>query len=274
MDYKKLLLEHLELIDRVVRYIGRRHHLTKTDVEDLASLVRLRLIDRDFAVLRKFQGRSNLGTYLTTVVEHIYLDFCVVRWGKWRPSAAARRLGPTAVLLDQLVSREGLTFNEAISTLQINHGVTASWDDLHAIFVQLPTRTVRRFAAEEELAAVAGQVGARDRALEREDDVEVIERVESALAGILATLPARDQLLLKLYYEDGLSMAAIGELMRTPAKPLYRRLEEAITLIRGELRQQGIEAKDVDRIVGHPALNIGRLLGDRRISGDRDRESV
>jgi RNA polymerase sigma factor for flagellar operon FliA len=274
LDYQRLLLEHLELVDRVVRFVARRHHLSKADTEDLSSLVRLRLIDRDFAVLRKFQGRSNLATYLTTVVERIYLDFCVTNWGKWRPSAAARRLGPDALLLDQLVGRDGLTFNEAVGTLQINYGVTATREELHAIFVQLPTRTVRRFAAEEELAAVASAVGARDRALEREDDLEVVERVEAALTRLLAELPARDRLLLKLYFQDGLSMAAIARILHVPAKPLYRRMDDAVTSLRRKLRQQDIDGKDIDRIVGHPALALGRLLSEPAHSGDQDRGSV
>lgn len=274
VNYQKLLLEHLDLVDRVVRYVARRHHLSKEDAEDLSSLVRLRLIAKDFAVFRKFQGRSNLGTYLTTVVEHIYLDFCVTNWGKWRPSAAARRLGPLAILLDQLVGRDGLTFNEAVGTLQVNHGVTASREELHAIFLQLPIRTVRRFAAEEELAAVAGHMGVRDRGLERGDDLEVVERIEAALSRLLAELPSRDHLLLKLYFQDGLSMAAISRLLHTPAKPLYRRMNHAITTLRARLGQQGIDGKDIERIVGHPALTLGRLLSETPRPGEPDHGSV
>lgn len=274
MDYQKLLLEHLDLVDRVVRYVARRHHLAKSDTEDLSSLVRLRLIDRDFDVLRKFQGRSNLSTYLTTVVERIYLDYCVANWGKWRPSVAARRLGPLAVRLEQLVGRDGLTFNEAVGTLQVNHGVTSTREELHAIYLQLPMRTVRRFAAEDEIAAVAGHMGVRDRALEREDDLEVIERVEAALAQLLADLPPRDQLILKMYFTDGSSLAAISRVLHIPAKPLYGQMAEAMTTLRGKLAQQGIDGKDVERIVGHPALTLGRLLSESPSLGEHDRGSV
>ena len=274
MDYQKLLLEHLELVDRVVRYVARRHHLSKSDTEDLSSLVRLRLIDKDFAVLRKFQGRSNLATYLTTVVERIYLDFCVANWGKWRPSTAARRLGPLGVLLDQLVGRDGLTFNEAVGTLQVNHGVTATRDELHAMYLQLPIRAVRRFAAEEEIAAVAGHMGTCDRALERKDDLQVVERVEAALARLLAEMPPRDQLILKLYFQDGLSLAAISRTLHIQAKSLYRQMTDAMTTLRSKLTQQGIDGKDVERIVGHPALTLGRLLSESPQLGEQDRGSV
>ena len=275
MDYQKLLLEHLDLVDRVVRYIARRHHLSSVDTEDLSSLVRFKLIDHDFAILRKFQGRSNLATYLTAVIEHIYLDFCVGRWGKWRPSAAARRLGPLAMLLDQLIGREGLTFDEAAATLKTNHGCTATREELRALYMQLPIRAVRRFATEEELTAVAARVGAPDRALEREDELEIIERIERALARTLAGLGTREQLILKLRFQDGLTVVQIARLLHTVPKPLYRQLQETIELLRDKLRQEGIDATDIERIVGHPALTLGRLLEEPRgSSGEPDDGSV
>jgi RNA polymerase sigma factor for flagellar operon FliA len=275
VDYQKLLIEHLDLVDRVVRHIARRHHLPASDAEELSSLVRLRLLDQNFAVLRKFQGRSNLATYLTAVIEHVYLDFCVAQWGKWRPSAAARRLGPLAILLDQLVTRDGLNFDEAVTTLSVNHGCQATPDELHQIYMQLPTRSARRPATEEELAVVALRVGTRDKALEYEDDLETVERVESALAQILADLSPREQLILRLRFKDGLSMAAIGRLLHTAAKPLYRQLDATIARVRDRLCQQNIDAQDIDRIVGHPALTLGRLLNESAVEpADRDDGSV
>ena len=40
-------------------------------------------------VLRKFEVRSSLRTYLTVVVNRMYIDGRVKQWGKWRPSAIA-----------------------------------------------------------------------------------------------------------------------------------------------------------------------------------------
>ena len=51
-----------------------------------------------------FEGRSQLRTYLITVVQRHFLDDRNARWGKWRPSSIARRIGPIAVLLDLLVT--------------------------------------------------------------------------------------------------------------------------------------------------------------------------
>ncbi|MSO61184.1 MAG: hypothetical protein EXQ50_03690 [Acidobacteria bacterium] len=62
VDYQRLLLEHLPLIDHIVRTTGRRSHLSAGEQEDFAGFVRLRLIEDDYAILRKFQNRSALQT--------------------------------------------------------------------------------------------------------------------------------------------------------------------------------------------------------------------
>jgi hypothetical protein len=105
VEYQSLLVQQLGHIDRVVQAVARRHQLTVADAEELTSVVRFKLIDKDFAILRKFEGRSAITTYLTVVVARLCLDFFNERWGKWRPSAVARRLGGSAILLEQLVDR-------------------------------------------------------------------------------------------------------------------------------------------------------------------------
>ena len=114
MEYHSLLVEHLGHIDRVVGGMARRHQLSAPDKEELTSVVRYKLIDKDFAILKKFQGRSSITTYLTVVVERLCLDFFNERWGKWRPSAAALKIGRVAVQLEQLVARDGFTFADVV----------------------------------------------------------------------------------------------------------------------------------------------------------------
>jgi RNA polymerase sigma factor for flagellar operon FliA len=271
VDYQKLLVEHLDLVDQVVRYIVRRHHLAAGDVEEFASVVRLRLIDRDYAILRKFQGRSNLATYLTTVIERLYLDFCTANWGKWRPSAVARRLGPEAIMLEQLLGRDGLTFDEAVALLQTNHHVPATREELDAIRVQLPARVVRHLGDEGELAVLASSVAVNDLSLEHEEDRQILDRVEAALSSEIAALPPRVQLILKMRFHDGMKVARIARLLHVPAKGLHRELHGIIDSLQQKLRTRGIDRTDIDRIVGHPAVTLGRVF---ETAGERDDGSV
>ncbi|MBY0493959.1 MAG: hypothetical protein K2Y23_07065 [Cyanobacteria bacterium] len=74
MNYQKLLIDNLALIDQLARMTGRRQHLSVDEQQDFCGYVRLKLIEDDYAVLRKFKHRSSLWTYLAMVIERAALD--------------------------------------------------------------------------------------------------------------------------------------------------------------------------------------------------------
>jgi RNA polymerase sigma factor (sigma-70 family) len=260
VDYQKTFVEQLGLIERVVQFIARRHHLSASDTEEFTSTVHLKLIEKNFAILRKFEQRSNLATYLTTVVERLYLDFCISRWGKWRPSAAARRKGAVAVELERLMARDGLTFTEAVGILHTNHQVSETREQLLEILEQLPVRPVRKFAGEEELALVAAGGGADDTAFTEIDDRALVARVEEALGTAVGRLTAREQLLLKMHFVEDLPVAQIARALSEEPKPLYRRMLQIMVSLKEELARQGIDQALVGRVIGHPGLVLGAML--------------
>ena len=104
----------LVLLGEVIRAVVRRGRLLPPDAEDFSQSVQLRFLETGYDAFARFDGRSSLRTYLTTVVWRLLLDWRTAAYGKWRPSAAARRLGPQAVRLDRLLNRDGLTVDEAI----------------------------------------------------------------------------------------------------------------------------------------------------------------
>jgi len=263
VEFHSLLVQHLGHIDRVVGGMARRHQLSAPDTEELTSVVRYKLIDKDFAILKKFQGRSSITTYLTVVVERLCLDFFNEQWGKWRPSSAALKIGRVGIHLEQLIARDGLTFDEAVNTLQINHGVSETREDLLGIYVQLPIRTVRRLAGEEELALVASRGGASDPAFELPEDYALAVRIETVLTEAIARLPHRDRMVVKLHYLDGHSVASIARHLKVEARPLYNHLEDTKRQLNAELRKAGIDESQVNRVVGHPAVTLGRMFNER-----------
>ncbi len=67
------------------------------------------------------------------VVQRLFLDHRNRQWGKWRPSAEAKRRGPLAILLERLVVRDGWTFEQAVETLRTNHRGGGGWDAPRAL---------------------------------------------------------------------------------------------------------------------------------------------
>src|SRR5262245_13538187 len=147
MTREELFLAHHGLIERLIAWVCARRGLRSADAQDFASTVKLRVVENDYEILGKFEGRSSFQTYLAVVINRMYLDFQAERFGKWRHSAEARRRGPVALRLERLVYRDGYTFDEAAGILQTNENVPLSRDELHAIFVELPCRPSRRAKA-------------------------------------------------------------------------------------------------------------------------------
>src|SRR6516225_10797601 len=90
VDDEALFLASLPVIDDIAGQICRRHHMTGADAEDFRSVARLHFMERNCEVLRRFEGRSSLPTYVNVVIQRLFLDYRNRQWGRWRPSAEAK----------------------------------------------------------------------------------------------------------------------------------------------------------------------------------------
>ena len=245
---EELYLSCLPRIEKVVDSVCRRHHCSEEHKDEFGAIVRVRLLEDEYLVLRKFQQKSTLETYLTTVVNRLFLDWRNHLWGKWRPSAEARRLGPVARKLEEL-ARDGYTFEESFELLRTNHGVVLSRAELADLAARLPVRLPRKMEGEERLEALpAGEPGPDERILERERQ-EVRGRLWQALEHALATLPDEDRLILKMRYESDLQIVEIARALHLEAKPLYRRIERLGKDLRAALEREGIEGQMVAEVL-------------------------
>lgn len=245
MTPAQLFLAHLAHIEKVVGHLCRRYHFRKEECEDFLGEVKKKLIDDDYAVIRKFQGRSRLTTYLTMVITNYMKDHQNHLWGKWRPSAEAERLGPVAVLLEKLLVRDGYSFNEAAQILQTNNKIEMSWQAFHAIAERLPDRSPRRMEGEEGLRDLASsEESAAEHLAKREREAKRRKALE-ALREVRKTLPKEDQVVLKMQ-EGGFSVADISRTLHLDQKQLYRRIQKIYKDLREELERRGIGRDDLE----------------------------
>lgn len=258
MDYQRLLLEHLGLIDQIVRTTGRRRHLS-TEQDEFAGFVRLRLIEDDYAILRKFQHRSSWRTYLSAVIERLSLDFCVERWGRWRPSAVAERLGPVAVTLERLITRDGHTLEEAMEIVQTGHATVMSHAELRDIWAQLPVRVKTTEVGEEAAAAVPSTQTSESTVEDAERRVQV-ERLERTLRAAFDRVPDQDRVLVALRYDQELSIVEISKLTGSSVPTLHRRLDRTIKELRRALTSSGFDPREVAELIGHASIALSPLL--------------
>jgi len=246
---KALLEEHFELIQQKLRRLGQRSGLPEHEAEELRSWALFRLVENDYRILGSWEGRSSFSTFLTVVLMNMMRDYRVHVWGKWRSSSEARRQGDEALLLERLWIRDGLSLAEAIHRLRAEHGVTLSPDELERIAGTLPRRTERRKVGEDELlrTAIDGQVESRLEDRERRGNAL---RLRKVLSPLLRALPAEERLLLKLYYQEGLSMAAISPLLGRSQRELYSLRDRCLKNLRRVLEEAGLGSEQVSPLIG------------------------
>ena len=245
-DPESLFLASLPTIDRIVGILGFRHGLSDTDADEFGSWVRAKLIDGGYGVFRKFAGRSSLNTYLSVVVANLFKDFRNQRWGRWRSSAAAKRLGPVGVRFELLVYRDGHPVREALELLKAKG---ASDGDLRVLVARVPPRAQTREVGLEAAAATAVSADHADLGVRAAETEAVQRRTEAAVRIALAELPAEDQVIVRMRFWDDFSVADIARTLGLEQKPLYRRLETIQARLVELLTAQGLDRERIATVL-------------------------
>jgi RNA polymerase sigma factor (sigma-70 family) len=252
---RALLEQHIHLIRQRLDRLSRLSGLPEDEAEEFRSWALFKLVENDYRILASWQGRSSFPTYLTVVLVNLMRDYRIHVWGKWRPSAAALRQGPEAVLLERLWVRDNLPLDEAIERMGSEHAVSLSRAELERMAASLHRSTERRRVSEEELFRIPidGQVENR---IEDRERARTEERLRELLAPLLRSLPAQDRLLLKLHYWDGFSMAAISRLLGRPQRKLYSVRDKCLKKLRRHLEEAGLSSDQVRELPGCSCLDL------------------
>lgn len=256
-DFEALFREHLPFIDHAVASVTRVLGLRGADAEEFAAWARERLWEGEYAILRRWRGESRLTTYLTTVVVNLGREFRVKRWGRWRPSAAAQRLGPLAVRLETLVYRDGLRLDEAAELLRTRGETDASDRTLAALLAQVPERARARRADDREVPVetIADDATADDAVLDQESSAER-RATYQALGDAVARLAPDERIVIRMHFLEGRSLADVARVLDVPQKPLYRVKDRALRTLALALHAAGVTREQVRGLLGGALVDV------------------
>jgi RNA polymerase sigma factor (sigma-70 family) len=247
-----IFLKHLGWIDKVAALACSKNGIWGTEAEDFAAWVKIRLMEDDYAALRRFRGEAEVKTYLATLVVRQSYEYMRARHGRWRSSTAAERLGPTALELEVLVHRDGYRLEQAGEKLRTAGRTTLSDAELARLLARLPTRSPLRpveVVSEPALLAAEGASRADERVAAAEAESWRGE-VMGALERALERLEREERLIVQMHFGDGATLADVARALRLDQKPLYRRVERLRARLRGYLESEGVRQADVRRILG------------------------
>lgn len=247
-------LAALPVIDDVVAHVCRRHRLSASEADDFRSDVRLHFIERDYEVLRQFEGRCAMSTYINVVVQRLYFDFRNQMWSRWRPSVAAKRVGPAAILIERLVTRDGWSLDEALEMVRVNHQIEVD-DDVRKFCDTLSSRAPKRRMVSEDAVgeAVSSSASADDRVVSAERDF-LAKRVLGALERAQQSLPPIERLVLKMLFEERTAISDIARALHLEQRPLYRTVERLKKTVKDSMTAEGISEAEVTELLDSPAI--------------------
>jgi RNA polymerase sigma factor for flagellar operon FliA len=240
-----LFLRELDTIESAIGFACRRGKLYGPDAEDFASIVKLKLIENDYAVLRKFEGRCSFRMFILVVVQRLLLDHRNHLLGKWRPSAEAKRLGELAIRVERLVHRDRLRLDEAVDVMvRDNPGLDRR--AVLALASSLPPRQERpREVPDDELDLTPAVERADGRLRERErawtDDC-----VSRCLRAAIDELPNDERLVFRMRFEHEMTVAEIARALHVDQKPIYRQIHRRLRDLRRRLERSGLDADIVE----------------------------
>jgi RNA polymerase sigma factor (sigma-70 family) len=271
-ELSEIFVENLRFIDAMAEDICHRYGVNgPADLDEFAGSVRMQLIENDYAVLRRFRGESKLTTYLRIVVHRAFLDYLVRKWGKWYPSAAAKRLGDTAVALERLLHRDGNSIDEALLTIRTKDPTIGRADLVH-LAAKLPVRPRRpRLVDFAELDALGAQVPTSNTNVFAADHASMAQQISEIVRDYVDQLPEEDKVMFRLHFAADMRLAEISRALHVNQKAAYRRLQEWLRELRARLTAAGIGADDVTEILGSTVtpLDFGLENPDRRRDSQR-----
>lgn len=250
-EAEELFRASVSLIERVVRRVCHDAGLRDADAEDFASDVNVALIKNDYAVLRAWQQRSSLATYLTVVIKRLLSDERNKTRGRWEPSASARRGGQGAILLETLVCRDGQTLDEALPRVRALDPLMTR-ERAETILAALPERALRPrlLPLDDGSAEAACAPDEADAAVTMRELAHSSVEASRVVRRTLASFGIEDRAIVRLHFGSSMSLADISRMLRLPQRPLYRRLEMLLRALRQALVNAGIDAATAGNLIG------------------------
>jgi len=266
MHPEELFRANLPLIDEVIARVCRRSRLFGADAEDFASAVKLALIEDDYALLGKFEGRSSLAAFLTVAVQRMLLDERMQTLGRFQPSTEARRLGEAGLLIETLLVRDRRSIDEALPIVRAVDGEMTR-EKVEALAARLPVRAPRPRAVDlADDAEIPASETADARAMAHELR-RLSDRMSDVVRRVFETFSSEERMLLRCRFGSSMSIADISRMMRVPQRPLYRRLEALLARLRAALAREGIEGGAVSELIGSATAEMNFGLAELENGG-------
>jgi RNA polymerase sigma factor (sigma-70 family) len=267
-DYQRLIGSHFSFIEKRCWQVvqSRRNpssgHPLKIENEvlELCNRVLDKLKQNDYQILRQFQGKAKLTTYLTAIIANQSVDLIRKYRGRDRQKERAKKLGKLGEQIYQLALVDNLSPEEIhmqVSESGPNKLTVADIDEMIALI------RGKRYpgnpepapgGAVKEGAAINGNgqpVVVDDKKNPEELMVEHNghTKVKGVVEGLLHGLSGEERMILRLRFparegDSPCSIVEIAETLGISAKATYKKISRLLHRCKKKLEKEGVRFHD------------------------------
>jgi RNA polymerase sigma factor (sigma-70 family) len=264
---KEQIMEHWALLNR----LAARRFGDRPLAEEAALYVMNQLLENDGQRLRSYSGRSSYTAFVASVSWRLLEDFSRKRFGRRRAPLWIRNLGGVWLRLYSMLCLERLDISEAVAVVTQSTTHSPDTDPEEAAWIirqqviDCGGHQGLEVAFDEERPAgedvSGGNNGEQVYEVESRERKELFRMLFSILTAtpdesveqnlkLLCTLQVdllpEEKLLLKLCYQDGLSVTRAGEMLGYNKHQVHGRLRRLLERLRHEFQQAGLAREIVE----------------------------
>ena len=248
LTYKKQIAKHIPLIDSLAakRFQG-------SALADEAVVYALEKLQENHGKrITGYTGASRFSSYLSAVVMRLFEDFSRKKFGRLRPPAWLKRLGGMWLVLFKLLCMERKSFPQAVDEMIAYHHLSS--ETAEHIGSTILTEVVDcghrhgQTIAADDVESYAGR-GTPSSAFEEAQRLllfkalfqNIVEDdVQTGLCDLDFKLSGQDKILLKLCYQNGISVSKAGAMVGLSSHQVHGRMRRLLGRIKKILRESGM----------------------------------
>lgn len=240
--------------------------------EEAALFVLNKLLEDNCRRVNSFSGKAQVSTFLSALSIRLLEDFSRKKFGRVRPPAWLTALGGYWLAMFDALCLQRLKVNDAVEWLFIKYGKKdelekAAWTILaritncgkrqaHEIEFDETVEAGQRLGREEDHLDTPEELFAlKERkiflavllqGLFSDDNSPKPELLFESLRGVKIQLKPEERILLKLCFQDGLSVSKAGEMLGINSNQAHGKLRRLLSRLRNFFKQAGIANELLD----------------------------
>ncbi len=231
-----------------IEAICKRHFADENEQNESFVYIIDRLKADNYRRLRAYKGKSQLTTYIYTLVNTIIVDYRRKTYGRRRIPARVAKLGKWAEAVYRLVCWQKFSFDDAYDFLQVEDLFEGPYEQYLKAIVPIREAPCRENPSFQSLNEEVSRVSESPRNPDANPLDALIDKLDHSRRGkalkiirsTTTTFSQEDQLLIRLVYASEQPVASAAKMIGRSASSVRRRLKRLLNLYREQLLAEGI----------------------------------